>query len=206
MNRIVKVVVRLNGRSAMAKLDHSRYVVTKMTGNANFTALAAQVTALGAAADALEDALTEARSGSHEAVAAKDLAAKAVMDQLAMLCSAINGIAAGDVAKLITTGLPLRLPNSPIGELFPPMGLLAQLTRTKQRVALEWEGQRGARSFNVYTSPVPAPFDWKLIGSTTKSKFNVEGLTSGAFAWYAVSAVGSAGESSLSAPCYAMAS
>jgi len=205
MKRIVKVVVRLNGRSAMAKLDNSRYVVSKMTDNANFTALAPQVTALNDAAEALDAAITAARSGAHEAVAGKDLAAEALMDKLTMLCSSINGLAAGDAAKLITTGLPLRQDNSPVGELVPPEGLLTRLTKTRQRVALEWDGQRGVRLFNVYCSLSEAPFDWKQVGSTKRS-FNVDGLTSGAFAWYAVSAVGSAGESSLSAPCYAMAS
>ncbi|MBK7554583.1 MAG: hypothetical protein IPI55_08275 [Flavobacteriales bacterium] len=119
MVKIVKVVVRLRGRSALAKLDLARYVVSQMTGNINFAGLAAQVTALGSAADALESAITAANSRDIVAVGQKQLAEVAVMDLLSKLCDSVNGIAAGDMAKLLTCGFPLRRENTPIGELPP---------------------------------------------------------------------------------------
>ncbi len=206
MKQTVRVVVRLRGRSVLARLDQARFVVTKMTGNTNFPTLATQVTGLGSAADALESAITAANTGDHEAVGLKELAAVDVDDRMAKLCDSINGVAAGDREKLLTCGLPLRRDNTPIGELAPPDDLASRLTTTTQRVALEWKGPVGARTFNVYMSTNSAPFQWELIATTTKQKHNVDDLVSGNFYWFAVSAVGAAGESSMSKPEQAMAS
>ena len=205
MRKIVRVVVRLRGRSVLARLDQARFVVTKMTGNTNFPTLAPQVTGLGSAADALESAITAARTGDHEAVGLKDLAAVDVDDRMAKLCDSINGIAAGDMAKLLTCGLPLRRENTPIGELPPPVKLVNNLTSTSERVALAWEGPEGALMYNVYMSNSNSPFVWEQIGSTSKQKFNVDSLVPGTFYWFSVSAVGTAGESSKSEPARAMA-
>src|SRR5664279_1694608 len=101
---MVKAVVRLKGRSAFAKLDTANFVVSQMTGNADFASLAAQVTALKAACTNLEAAMLTARSGDHEAVGQKDIAEALVVELLAKLCASINGVAAGDKAKLLTCG------------------------------------------------------------------------------------------------------
>ncbi|MBP6574070.1 MAG: hypothetical protein KA230_06460 [Flavobacteriales bacterium] len=205
MVKIVKVVVRLRGRSALAKLDLARYVVSQMTGNINFAGLAAQVTALGSAADALESAITAANSRDIVAVGQKQLAEVAVMDLLSKLCDSVNGIAAGDMAKLLTCGFPLRRENTPIGELPPPTKVLSKLTNTTGRVALVFTGSTGTLSYNVYRSTSSDPFNWVLIGNTSKQKYNDDDNTPGTFYYYAVSALGTAGESSKSEPARAMA-
>ena len=205
MKKIVRVVVRLRGRSALAKLDQARFTVSKMTSNANFPTLATQVTGLGTAADTLEAAITEARTGDHEAVGEKQLAEVDVMDRLSKLCDGINSIAAGDMAKLLTCGLPLRRDNQPIGELPPPVKLLNRLTTTSGRVRLEWEGPDGSHMYNVFVSSSNDPFKWEVIGATTKQRFNADSLEPGKFYWFAVTAVGTAGESSKSEPARAMA-
>ena len=49
------------------------------------------------------------------------------------------------------------------------------------------------------------PFNWTSVGTTSKSRINIDGLTPGKFYWFAVSAIGAAGESSKSEPCLVMA-
>lgn len=205
MARIVRVVVRLRGRSFLAILDQARFTVKQMTGNLNFPILAAQVTGLGSAADTLESEITAARTGDHEAIGRKELAGADVIDRLSMLCDSINGIAAGDKAKLLTCGLPLRRENQPIGELPPPVKLMNRLTTTTGRVALEWQGPEGSRMYNVFVSTSNDPFNWVLVAATTKQKYNADALEPGSIYWFAVSAVGMAGESSKSEPARAMA-
>lgn len=205
MKQVVRVVVRLKGRSALAVLDQSRFTVSKMKGNTNFPTLATQVTTLEGATDSLDTAITEAHGGNHEMVALKQIASEEVMGQLAKLCDAINGVAAGDKTLLLTCGLPLRRNGQPYGELPPPVKLVSRLTTTKDRAALLWNGPEGSRAFNVYKSLASDPFKWELVGSTTKQRFNVDGLVAGTFYWFAVSALGTAGESSLSEPARVMA-
>lgn len=205
MFKIVRVVVRLKGRSALAKLDLARWVVTKMSGNINFAALAAMVTALKNAADALELAITAANSRDMEAVGEKQLAEALVEELLAKLCDSINGIAAGNKAVLLTCGLSLRRDNTPIGELDPVQNVASRYTPNSGRVALVFEGPEGARMYNVYRSGSNDPFKWELIGTTTKQRYNSDGNTPGNFYWFAITAVGTAGESSTSEPARAMA-
>ncbi|MEZ4738374.1 MAG: hypothetical protein R2818_03225 [Flavobacteriales bacterium] len=95
MRQIVKVVVRMRGRSAFAKLDQARFVVSKMKDNANFADLADRVTELETAADTLDNAITMARSGDHELVGLKQIAEDVLMVAMAKLCDSINGEAAG---------------------------------------------------------------------------------------------------------------
>ena len=205
MAQIVKVVVRLRGRSAFAKLDQARFVVARMTGNVNFPTLATQVTGLGSATDTLESAMTAARSGDHEAIGNKQIAEEDVVDRMSKLCDSINGIAAGNKAVLLTCGLPLRRENQPIGELPPPVKLISHLTTTTGRAALAWDGPEGARLYNVYISESPSPYTWELVSATTKQRFNVDNLTPGKFYYFSVTAVGTAGESSKSEAAEVMA-
>ena len=205
MFKIVRVVVRLKGRSALAKLDLAKYVVSKMTGNVDFTSLAAMVLALKNAADALELAITAANSRDTIAVGEKQLAEALVEELLAKLCDSINGIAAGNKAVLLTCGLPLRRENSPVGELPPPQKVVSRYTPTSGRVSLVFEGPEGSRMFNVYRSASNDPFKWDLIGTTTKQRYNSDGNMPGSIIWFAISAVGTAGESSKSEPARTMA-
>ena len=205
MNKIIRVVVRLKGRSALAKLDLARFVVSKMNGNVNFASLAALVTALKDAADNLELRITAANTRDTEAVGEKQLAEALVEELLAKLCDSINGIAAGDKAVLLTCGFPLRRENSPIGELNPVQNVASRYTPQSGRVSLVFDGPDGARMFNVYRSTSNNPFTWELIGTTTKQKYNSDGNIPGSIIWFAITAVGTAGESSKSEPARAMA-
>ncbi|MBK9076726.1 MAG: fibronectin type III domain-containing protein [Flavobacteriales bacterium] len=83
--------------------------------------------------------------------------------------------------------------------------LKARYTTATGSVALAWEARYGARSYNVFKSTSNSPFNWVPTGVTTKAKFNVDGLESGEDYWFAVTATGAAGESSLSKPLIARA-
>ncbi len=92
-----------------------------------------------------------------------------------------------------------------VGELPPPQNLGARLTNFTGRVALHWKRDPDADMNHVFMSTSNAPFNWQLIGATTKSRFNADSLEPGTFNWFAVSALGAAGESSKSEPCLVMA-
>ena len=64
---------------------------------------------------------------------------------------------------------------------------------------------RGTDVFHVFRSSTSEPFKWELIGATTKRSFFAEGLESAQSYWFAVSAVGAAGESSKREPLLARA-
>lgn len=205
MKKVTRVVVRLKGRSALAKVDQARFTVSKMKGNLNYPTLDAQVLGLEAVTNKLEAAITEARSGDHEKVGLKQMAEVEVMAELTALCNSINGVTPDDKEKLLTCGLPLRREGQPKGELSPPTKLVNKLTTTTGRAALLWNGPDGTRLYKVYRSVGSEPFIWEEVGNTTKQRFNVDKLEPGVFYWFAVSAAGPLGESSLSEPARVMA-
>ena len=78
-------------------------------------------------------------------------------------------------------------------------------SRTTGRVDLDWEVIPGVKLYHLYMSTSEAPFNWQLLAATTKSRCNADGLVSGAYYWFAVTALGTAGETSMSDPLRAMA-
>lgn len=130
---------------------------------------------------------------------------KVVRAQLKQLAGYVQSSSAGDESKILSSGFAVVKRGSPIGRLDPPGNLRDRLTRNTGEVALEWDRERGVDLHHVYMSTTSAPFAWTLVGVTTKRRFNVEQLTPGTFYWFAVTAIGAAGESSKSAELEAMA-
>ena len=59
--------------------------------------------------------------------------------------------------------------------------------------------------YNVYMCTSGDPFNWQLLATTTKSRYNANDLVSGTYYWFAVTAIGTVGETSKSEPLRAMA-
>ena len=98
-----------------------------------------------------------------------------------------------------------RRENSPTWEPNPVQNVASRYNPQSGRVSLVFDGPDGARMFNVYRRTSNNPFTWELIGTTTKQKYNSDGNIPGSILWFAITAVGTAGESSKSEPARAMA-
>ena len=71
--------------------------------------------------------------------------------------------------------------------------------------SFRWDREDGTDMHHVFMSTSNNPFNWVLIGATTKSRFDADSLAPGTFYWFAVTALGAAGESSKSEPLLLMA-
>lgn len=117
----------------------------------------------------------------------------------------VQMVSGGDATTIKLSTFEVVRKGSPVGELPPPRNLGARLTNFSGRASLVWEREDGAEMHHVYMSTSNDPFNWELIAVTSKSRYNVDGLESGKFYWFAVTALGAAGESSKSEPCRVMA-
>ena len=117
----------------------------------------------------------------------------------------VQNVSGGDEGKILLSRFEVVKRGAPIGELNPPQNLGAFLTNHSGRVALRWKREDGADMHHVFMSTTAEPFNWQLIGATSKSRFNADSLEPGTFYFFAVTALGAAGESSKSEPCRAMA-
>ncbi|MEO8068778.1 MAG: fibronectin type III domain-containing protein [Flavobacteriales bacterium] len=156
--------------------------------------------------DALAAANADAEvTGGKPAFTAKRAAVKVVRMDVKKLASYVQNISGGDADMILLSGFEIAKRNPFYGELTPPVNLISRLNKHTGRVALQWKRQDGADMHHVFMSKGNSPYDWVLVGSTPKSRFNMDGLVAGVFYYFAVTAIGAAGESSKSEPCTAMA-
>lgn len=135
----------------------------------------------------------------------RKVARSAVLDGLKQWAGYVQMQSGGDPVLIESSGFDVVRKGAPVGELPPPRNLGSRFTNMQGRAALVWERENGADMHHVYMSTSNDPFKWELIGVTTKSRFNVDSLEPGKIYWFAVSAIGAAGESSKSEPCRVMA-
>ncbi len=128
-----------------------------------------------------------------------------VLDDIAQLAAYVQMASDGDEAIIESSNFEVVKRGAPVGELPPPRNLGAFLTNRTGRVALRWKFEHGTEMHHVYLSTTASPFNWVLIGATKKCRFNADSLEPGTFYFFAVTALGAAGESSKSEPCRAMA-
>ena len=145
---------------------------------------------------------TEGGKGAHQA---KRTAEKVLRAAIKAWAGYVQNVSGGDEDKILPSRFELVKRGAPIGELPPPTNLGARLTNRSGRVSLRWKHEYGTEMHHVFISTTANPFNWELIGATSKSRFDADSLEPGTFYFFAVSALGAAGESSTSDPCSAMA-
>lgn len=117
----------------------------------------------------------------------------------------VQAVSGGDADIINTGGFDVVKRGGPIGELNPPKNLGSKFTTMTGRARLVWDREQGADLHHVYISSSNAPFKWELIGATTKCRFDADSLEPGTIYWFAVTAIGAAGETSKSEPLMARA-
>ena len=153
---------------------------------------------------AAANAAVDSNGGKAEHQAKRE-AQKLVKAGIKSLAGYVQTTSGGDADKILTSGFEVVRRGSPIGELAPPQNLSSRFTNMEGRASIYWTGDDGADVYHVFMSRSNDPFNWELIGATTKRRFNADSLEPATIYWFAVSAVGAAGESSRSEPLLARA-
>lgn len=135
------------------------------------------------------------------AYTAKRAAYQRVLSNVRQWASYVQLVSNGDADIIKLSGFEVVEPGKPYGQPNPPQLLRYKLTLTSGRVSLVWEPQDGVDMHHIFMSTTNAPYNWQQVGTSAKSRFNMDGLTPGVMYYFAVSAIGAAGESSKSEPC-----
>lgn len=196
---------RLTVTALLALLRHVR---VQLTGNSFFGTPAVPLTDMDTQGDALEAAIEEATNGSKEARIARDIEVGKTRDMLRTQANYIRTVAAGDIAKLSTCGFELAKTPEPIGVPVAPVLKPAIMTGNDGQVELRWKGSRGADTYVVLftkQNPASGEVEWEVIGTVTRTRFTYSKMDSLVRYWFAVRAVGAAGESVMSNPVIGVA-
>ena len=177
-----------------------------MVGNASYPTptptmpvLQTAIATLAAANAAVDN---NAGRAEHQARGVAEKAVHALLKQLAGYVQMASG---GDGNTILSSGFTLVVRGSEHGEPNPPVNVNSRFTLHSGRVALKWTPEAGVDMYHVFMSTKDAPFEWKLVGTTTKSRFDLDGVVPRDLYWLAVSGINAAGESSLSGPARCMA-
>ncbi|MBX2981679.1 MAG: fibronectin type III domain-containing protein [Flavobacteriales bacterium] len=196
----------LIGLAATAIVAKVQGILDKLKTSVLYTDPVPPLVTIQADLDALAAANAAANvNGGKAEHQAKREALKVVKADVKSLLAYVQATSGGDADKILSSGFELVKRSTPLGELNPPVNLQARFTTMEGRVSIVWQGEKGADTYLVFRSATNDPFQWELIGTTTKRKFNAEKLKSGTQYWFAVSAVGAAGETSKSEPLLARA-
>ena len=189
----------LEGLPATGIVAKSQGIQEKMDGNALYPAADPTPAAMQTDIDALAAANAEvSNNGGKAAYQARNIAVRKVRGGLKKWVGYVQMASGGDRDKILASGFGVVERGTAYPQPNPPLNLNSRITRTANRVALFWDFQPGVDMHLVFMSKSSDPFTWELIGSTTKCRIDVNNVPSGEPRWYAVTALGAAGESTKS--------
>jgi hypothetical protein len=197
-----KVKLPLKNIPVAEKIALGRSIVAKIHGNANFPQAQALATEAATTLDALEAAETKALGSRQQAISdtlARDAKETESDGVLRLLGDAIEKESGGDAAKIHSAGLETAAEKSPIGALPAPMHLSVTQGDEEGELSVSCDNVRGARSYVwEFTEDATGKSGWRSGGVSTKSRHDIQNLTSGVRYQIRVAAVGAAGQSPFS--------
>jgi hypothetical protein len=202
-----RVKLNLKNLSVNEKVLRARQIVTALTGNANFPNPQPALAQVTAAINGLEGAALEAQEARQIAKTrtAAQNAKEQVLDQaMTQLASYVESVAGQNDELILSVGFDVRGPSAPAAAEQP--SLTATAGDHDGEIDLAWDTVRGARSYVVQRSPdPPTESSWAHVGVPTRSRFTVEGLTSGTRYWFRVAAINASEQGPWSNPAVKVA-
>lgn len=171
--------------------------IDDMTDNALYPAPQPPAVEFKALADAFAAAVTAkavAESAAKQATAARDEARAALEQAFSIVRGPYVQITSnGNTDAILSSGLPVRNPPTPTGDLPPPLGLRVDLNGTPGVMQIAWNTVTRARNYSLQSSPADTmERHWSSLATVNKSKFTAQNLEIGKAYAFRVAALGGA--------------
>ena len=200
-----KVKLALSELNITQKVTLTQTVVIQSTGNPNLpTPTTPTLVVLLAGATDLDAKFLiadGARQASQTATANQNTSEGQLDLLLTQFGNFVENATGGDEAKILSTGLSVRAPSSPIGDLPQVTNFSVSEGDNAGELDTHWDSVRGARSYRLEQSldPITAT-SWSLADIVTRSQGTISGLTSGTKYWLRAAAIGTVGQGPWSNP------
>ena len=195
----------IDGLPATGLVVYAQHIHDNMEGSATYATPVPSQVAFQGGISALANANAAAENGGKAEIQARRIAERTLRAMVRARCGYVQATSNGNEDLILETGFGVRKPSPRLGPLDRPSRLYTKLTNTTGRIAMGWPVVRGTDSYEVFMSTTSTPFNWVKVTSTTKAQYNHDGLEPGTKVWFAVTAVGAAGTTSLSEPLIGMA-
>lgn len=163
-----KVKAGLRGVSASQKVVIANVVHEHMLGNPHFAGAGALLAELQDTSTKLAEANSAALDRGRIACAHKREMVKCIDSVLSRLATYVNSQAAGDVAKLVSSGFPLAKTPSPISSLDQVHGISFRRAPFPNTVQATWKSVWGAVMYRVETAALGLDPAWTQVALTTR--------------------------------------
>jgi hypothetical protein len=186
-----------------AKIQVSRNIVTKMTGNAKFPTPSPTLASITTATTALETAFEAARDGGKSKTAFMKTQVVALSALMMQLMSYVQQASLGDEVAILSTGMEVKATKSPPPLMPAPLGLLVT-TGNEGAALLKWDPVIRSKAYVIQQS-ADGSTQWTSAGNSTKRSAIITGLVSGSKIWFRVAAIGAKGQGPWCEPTRGMA-
>jgi hypothetical protein len=197
-----KVKLHLQNLPIAEKLALARRILAKIKNNPDLPQAQALVAPTEAEVDALEAAETKVQGSRQQTIAdtlARDAQETKTDQMLRVMGDAVEKETGGDAAKIHGAGLETAAEKSPIGELPAPTHLAVTQGDEDGELSVSCDKVRGASSYLwEVTDDATGKSGWRMGGVSTKSRYDIQELTSGTRYHVRVAAIGAAGQSPFS--------
>jgi hypothetical protein len=177
-----------------ALVSKAEFINTQMTGNATYPTPSPSLSSLSSATGDFEVALFAAEGGGKQKTAAKNAARSALLAVMRSLALYVEQKAAGDLAKLLSSGYDAQKQREPAGVLPAPLNVTLKQGTLSGTLNLRAQPVQNAGSYEVQRTTNPAQESaWQDVGALTAARMTLEGLTPGTVYTARIRAVGAKG-------------
>jgi len=192
-----KAIINYGGLSTANLLKVSGYIVTGMTGNANFPDSPFGAAAIKTQVDLVQTLSNASKTRDIETLSKLRDAKLVLTDMLRQTGDYVNSVAAGTETILITSGFRLSK-EAEKGQLPAPIKQIkAEFTNISQTINLKWSSSKHAHYYNVFISADEGK-SWTMFQTTIGRKLLVDALVSGQRYQFKVIPVGVKGQGEVS--------
>jgi len=186
------------------KVQKFRQIITAMTGNPNVPTADPPLPELTTATDGLETAFNEgqaARLASKQKTDVQDAKEKIADAAFTKEAGTVQNATGGDPVKIQSTGMEIRDPSDPIGDLGQAQNFSVTAGDNDGELDAACDRLNGAKSYEYQVSAdPPTSGSWVHKATATKSSATLGGLASGSKTWARVRGIGAAGPGPWSDP------
>jgi hypothetical protein len=152
-------------------------IVNTMLGNPLYQSLEEDVTSVKATLDYYKTLVAKSEDGGKSVIAQKNIARNDLESNLSTLGLKVQDFSRGDEIVIVNSGFDLKQKSVPVGELDPPVNVIAEPGTRTGTIYVSWNVVPGAKWYEVqYTNyPETATSVWQWL-TCSKHFVTLEGI------------------------------
>ena len=200
-----KIKLNLKNLTAEKLITFVKQIVQNLTGNAYFPTTTPPIGEVDDAADKYQDSLVDEAAAKKNWIDKTEIAhqRRGTLElKTTQLGNDIENKSGGDAEKIKSSGMGVEAKPVRSDKVLPkPTGLAATTGDSDGEIDLNWDSEKGAKSYRIEICGDPIDkTKWVTVKTATKSKAAISGLVSRQCYWFRVCAINTNGESAMSDP------